>query len=162
MPTDEERRTLAKSMRAFDVYFDMSPRCWLNGTLFGMDVSARSEECIRGGMARLADMIEPSCEPTASGIDSICEWCRERLEGADGAEDVLYMAIMKAIDEYRHPELAEAQTVRRVDRDALLALADEMYGRLDEYDADLHGGIYLAVEMRKYARRIRELCGEVE
>ena len=46
----------------------------------------------------------------ASGIDSVYEWCYERLEGADGAEDELYMAIMRAIDEYRHPEMAEAQT----------------------------------------------------
>ena len=44
---------------------------------------------------------------------------------------------------------------------ALLALADEMYGRLDEYDVGLHGGIYMANEMRKCARRIREACGEV-
>ena len=42
------------------------------------------------------------------------------------------------------------------DRGALLALADDMYGRLDEYDADLHGGVYMANELRKYARRIRE------
>lgn len=170
MPTDEERRTLAKSMRAFDVYFDMSPRCWLNGTLFGMDVSARSEECIRGGMARLADMIEPSCESTASGIDSICEWCRERLEGADGAEDVLYMAIMKAIDEYRHPELAEAQTVRRVDRDALLALADGLDADADRIieaakNARFGTGPRMgeakhdACEWRSIARRIREALG---
>ena len=44
-------------------------------------------------------------------------------------------------------------------REALLALADEMYGRLDEYDVGLHGGIYMANEMRKYARRIREILG---
>ena len=46
-----------------------------------------------------------------------------------------------------------------VDRDALLAIADDMYGRLDEYDANMHGGIYMANEMRKYARRIREALG---
>ena len=50
---------------------------------------------------------------------------------------------------------------KMVDRDALLDLADEMYDRLGEYDADLHGGVYMANEMRKYARRIREACGEV-
>lgn len=48
------------------------------------------------------------------------------------------------------------------DTKALLALADEMYGRLDEYDVGLHGGIYMANEMRKYARRIREACGVSE
>ena len=28
-----------------------------------------------------------ACDPTERGIASIYEWCRERLEGADGAED---------------------------------------------------------------------------
>ena len=39
---------------------DAHGRFWLNGTLFGMDITARSEERIRDGLARIADLIEPS------------------------------------------------------------------------------------------------------
>ncbi len=98
----------------------------------------------------------------ASGIDSIYEWCRERLEGADGAEDELYMAIMRAINEYRHPELAEAQTVRRVDREALLALAGKMDrdGRTQRERQKAGERWFIdGLDVREYARRIREALG---
>lgn len=162
MDTDGKRRHLAERMRGgYDVVSDARGRFWLNGTLFGMDITARSEERIRDGLARLADLIEPgdtsqSCrgdvDPTERGIDSIYEWCRERLEGADGAEDYLYCSIMRAIEDYRHPELATAHTVRAVDREALLALADEM--SMDGMDG-------LLIPMSEYARRIREALGVV-
>lgn len=88
-------------------------------------------------------------DPTERGIDSIHDWCFERLEGADGAEDYLYCTIMSAIEDYRHPELATAHTVRAVDRDALLALADEMDELCGPWrDCGEH-----------YARRIREALG---
>lgn len=57
-----ERRRLAESMRVFDVVGDGHGRYWLNGTLFGMDITARSEARIRDGMAHLADLIEPGAE----------------------------------------------------------------------------------------------------
>lgn len=78
---------------------------------------------------RLADLIEPKpveFDAFELDVDSIYEWCLERLEGADGAEDELYCSIMSAIEEYRHPELAMAHTVRAVDSEALLALADNL------------------------------------
>lgn len=59
MATNDERRRLADNMRVFDVVADGRGRYWLNGTLFGMDVSARSEEDMRTGMAHLASFIEP-------------------------------------------------------------------------------------------------------
>ncbi len=155
MDTDGKRRHLAERMRGgYDVVSDARGRFWLNGTLFGMDITARSEERIRDGLARLADLIDPdmttdttksaedttkaptssdttptssdttatcdavACDPTERGIDSIYEWCFEHLEGADGAEDYLYCTIMRAIEDYRHPELATAYTVRAVDREA--------------------------------------------
>ena len=108
-----------------------------------------------------------ACDPTGRGVDSIYEWCRERLEGADGDEDELYCSIMRAIEEYRHPELVTARTVRAVDREALLALADELekcawYFGLD-FDADepLRDRLKEASEdFAGCARRIREACGE--
>lgn len=130
--------------------------------------------------ARLADLIEPAptssdttathtdasatcdmsqsrrdnvaCDPTGRGIDSIYDWCFERIEGADGDEDELYCSIMSAIEDYRHPELATAHTVRAVDRDALLALAEEM-------DAEGLNGWAGPVNVGEYTRRIREACG---
>ena len=87
-------------------------------------------------------------DPTERGIDSIYDWCFAAIEGADGAEDELYCSIIRAIEDYRHPERVTARTARPVDRDALLALADELDA---EKNFVLVGG---------YARRIREACGE--
>ena len=93
-----------------------------------------------------------ACDPTVRGIDSIYEWCFSGLEGADGAEDELYCSIMCAIEDYRHPELATAHTVRAVDRDALLALADDM----DHTDVEVG---WTDDAMPHFARRIREALG---
>ena len=68
MPTDDERRRLADNMRTFDAFGDGRGRIWLNGTLFGMDVSARSEEDLRIGMAHLASFIEPDAIPDNTAI----------------------------------------------------------------------------------------------
>lgn len=63
MPTDDERRRMAERMRGgYDVVSDVHGRFWLNGTLFGMDITARSEEQIRDGLSRLAYLIDPDCE----------------------------------------------------------------------------------------------------
>ena len=113
-----------------------------------------------------------ACDPTGRGVDSIYDWCRERLEGADGAEDELYCAIMRAIEDYRHPELVAARTVRPVDREALLAVAEGLEFRADELiRAAQHARFsglgptmdrakHDASELRGIARRIREACGE--
>ncbi len=104
-----------------------------------------------------------ACDPTERGIDSIYEWCRERLEGADGDEDELYCAIMRAIEEYRHTELVTAHTVRPVDREALLALADEMDkdGRIQRERQKAGKRWFIdGLDVREYARRVREACGE--
>lgn len=126
--TDDERRRVAERLRCAaeqrQPYTQPTLACFIGA------------DCV-DIWTRLAELIEPSdtshgrrdtvaCDPTGRGIDSIYEWCRGRLEGADGAEDYLYCTIMRAIEDYRHPERATAHTVRAVDRDALLALADEM------------------------------------
>ena len=112
--TDDERREVAARLRGgYDVVSDAHGRFWLNGTLFGMDITARSEERIRDGLARLADLIDPDCEDG-------------RYEGV--------------------------RTARPVDRDALLALADEM-ARL----AMSAGHPYVAKSyLMRYASRIRK------
>ena len=116
---------------------------------------------------RLADLIEPTkpvdFDGFNHGIDSIYQWCFERLEGADGAEDELFCSIMSAIEDYWHPERATVYTVQTVDRKALLALADEM-----DRDGKIQRGRKKAgerwfidgLDVREYARRIREACGK--
>ena len=154
MPTDNERREVARRLRE---YVDL-PDDWWQETRSEFYV----EKCVFDNVyrhseaelfARLADLIEPTSDPTGRGIDSVYDWCREGLEGADGAEDELFCSIMRAIEDYRHPERATAHTVRAVDRDALLALASSMSVRrswLSAVDAERGKAI---------ARRIREALG---
>lgn len=101
-----------------------------------------------------------ACDPTGRGIDSVYDWCWERLEGADEAEDELYCSIMRAIEDYRHPERVTAHTVRAVDRDSLLALADEMdaYTKCDD---ERCGREMPPRVIHDFARRIREALGVV-
>lgn len=87
-----------------------------------MDITARSEERIRDGLARLADLIDPDCEDG-------------RYEGV--------------------------RTARPVDRDALLALADEMERRADLPSLTVAGQDLVFSEfLVGYARRVRKACGE--
>ena len=97
-----------------------------------------------------------ACDPTGRGVDSIYEWCRERLGGAGGVEDELYCAIMRAIEEYRHPELVTAHTVRAVDRGALLAVSEKMVNVANNMNYPVGMLRYM---MRCDARRIREALG---
>ena len=185
MATNEERRRVAEALRA--KYRERTEGRTFGPQCLEMQYEAYLrdlESCLPDGESMftvLADLIEPSCDasatrtdatatrdvsqsrrdtvacnPTGRGIDSIYEWCFERLEGADGDEDELYCSIMCAIEDYRHPELATAHTVRAVDREALLALADEM-----EIDGagSLDDGDWCKPLLEEYARRIREALG---
>lgn len=96
MPTNDERRRLADNMRVFDVVSDAHGRYWLNGTLFGMDVSARSEEGLRNGMAHLASFIEPDAIP-----DKPDETGRPLSETEIDRERLLAIATMMAADSVR-------------------------------------------------------------
>lgn len=111
---------------AYDIVSDSAGWHWLNGTLFGMSIVARSEDCIRNGLEELSDLIDPG-----------------DAQSRDGA--------------------------KTVDRDALLALADEMdrvRNRCDfcgkERDCDwADETICLEDRIDDYANIIREACGEV-
>lgn len=96
MPTNEERRNLAQNMRGgYDVTWNSNGLFWLNGTLFGMDICARSEEKIRNGLRHLAAFIDPEPELTCefkkvSWDDGQCTWgckcsaCGHRFEHETG------------------------------------------------------------------------------
>lgn len=170
MVSDDERREVAERMRISAERYDF---CAHNIAL-DMDIDADYDdvydESHRQAWLSLADLIYPgdtshgcrdtvTCDPTGRGVDSIYDWCRECLEGADGAEDELCCAIMRAIEDYRHPELATAHTVRAVDREAMLNVAESMdsyAGLMVELGVDTVPDVLLG-----YVRRIREACGEV-
>ena len=196
MITDDERREVAARLRGgYDVVSDAHGRFWLNGTLFGMDITARSEERIRDGLARLADLIEPSgheCVPgecplnvrhdndridqerllaiaTMMAADSV----RSAKQGSSVSPAYILHAarnIAEACGEtfgsIRNRELAKwgtsivsKETI--VDRDALLALADEMERRADLPSLTVAGQDLVFSEfLVGYARRVRKACGE--
>lgn len=96
-------------MRVFDVVGDGRGRYWLNGTLFGMDVSARSEEGLRNGMAYLASFIEPEA-PTSSDIAPTCD--RDKLLAM--ADDLTRMSTANGVILE-----GEAKTIARKIREAV-------------------------------------------
>lgn len=185
MGTDDERRRVAAALReyaSFDCEDEGEEEClvdcadWGERVLNLLGCGDTEGECY----AALADLIDPDShpnsgteevqtsqvpkfDPTERGIDSIYEWCFEHIEGADGAEDELFCSIMRAIEDYRHPELATAYTVRAVDREALLALADDMDrdGKIQRGRQKVGERWFIdGLDVREYARRIREACGE--
>ena len=59
MPTNEERREVARNLREpFDVV-GQGRYVALNGTLFGMQLLANDEQTLRNGVKHIADLIEP-------------------------------------------------------------------------------------------------------
>ena len=150
MISDTERREVATRLRSFvtddSVYADVDVDRVLHSIgLYYKDIDRIYFSGI--DVARLADLIEPSCDRDTP--QKVAEEMFGKMRHSTKEEADAYDAMLKSKSVEIHP----------VDRDALLALADEMYGRLDEYDVGLHGGIYMANEMRKYARRIREELG---
>ena len=163
MVSDDERREVARRLRelASDAEevsdFDLAKTLDLGAvSRYGYDPN---------DVERLADLIEPAPtssdrgptpDPTERGVDSIYDWCFERIEGADGAEDHLYCSIMSDIEEYRHPERVTARTARPVDREALLDVLDEMDTTVRCAGPDIERGY-----VESWAERIRDACGEV-
>ena len=156
--TDDERRRVAASLRKIR-------SGWASGTCYyaiinvlGYPDTSRED----GGHALyslLADLIDPDCDPTERGIDSIYDWCFAAIEGADGPDDELYCSIMRAIEDFRHPELATAHTVRAVDREALLALANELTESYVDGGADGDELVMSRGAVALVVRRIREALG---
>ena len=171
MVTDDERKFVAAVLRAYD---GSGATADTIGEITALIIGAGDDEgwTWEQVYARLADLIEPAPtssdrgptpDPTERGIDSIYDWCFERIEGADGAEDYLYCSIMSAIEEYRHPGRVTARTARPVDRRALLRLADKVFEDT-EGDMSTRGKLmpaFIAGQcLRDVASRIRVLCGE--
>ena len=145
MVTDNERREVARRLRE---YVDL-PDDWWADTYSGFYV----EKCAFGNVdrhreselfARLADLIEPSCDRDAP--QKVAEEMFGKMRHSTKEEADAYDAMLKSKSVEIHP----------VDRDALLALADDIDKQTDGsmFDAWLEDGHYIA-------RRIREACGKV-
>lgn len=124
MPTDDERRRVAKELRDFfpiNLVSELTDvDCHLASMVMGEKFCpSNCLECFETVCERLADLIE-----------------------TDTTTDTT----------------KSAQDTTKCDRDALLALADEMEAwalTCDHYDRRM-----LPIEVARYARRIREACGE--
>lgn len=185
MATDDERRRVAAKLREYASWDDegclVDCQEWGESVLNLLDCGDTEGE----NYAALAALIDPDCDasathtdgsatcdmsqsrrsdvnPTECGIDSIYNWCFSGLEGSDEDEDELYCDIMRAIEEYRHPERVTARTARPVDREALLALAEEMDHPIRQAAWNQTAGVRREHIMAEYSRRIREACGVSE
>ena len=182
MPTDDERRRVARNVR--ENYIRGGMGCRTASTYnIALAVGIVPEMLVEDieFWNRLADLIDPDCDasathtdvtttrevsqsrrsdvdPTERGIDSIYDWCFSGLEGSDEDEDELYCAIMRAIEDYRHPERAAARTVRPVDRGALLMLEGCVRKMGEGYDKV--GAFGIGTTLSAISDRIREACGE--
>lgn len=142
MPTDAERREVARRLRK---NAEAHPNMSLILNLAFADDSLQPDGSMEWKLTshdaamRLADLIEP---PDGFDLDTVQRVCFECMEGCDEPEWTLYTTIHDAIARYKRGESGPT-----CDRDALLALADEMEA---EKNFVLTGG---------YARRIREALG---
>ena len=196
--SDDERRRVAEMLRELDIVTDITGWEWMRGNLFGLNIMAKTEDAVRSGLNRLADLIDPgdtsqgrrdtvACdrEPSVDEGEPPCNLYslyeavfRRRPRSRCSIEDdevrelvgrlldicnapghVLIEPHMKLYDS---PDSSnkEARGTHEpvVDRDALLALADEMDGLgLNGFSSGWSSG---AVNVGSFARRIREACGE--
>lgn len=168
MISDEERREVARRLREqFDVV-GQGRYVALNGTLFGMQILASDESTLRAGISRLADLIEPSipADPGEAGLACVDAFIREHTEKPVD-RDTPQKVAEEMFGKMRHSTKEEADAydamlksksveLHPVDRDALLALADEMQRELDECESDHE----IAGNLQSQIDRIREACGK--
>ena len=147
--TDDERREVARRLRELARDVDEVSDFDLART-FGLEATSRYGYD-SGDVLRLADLIEPSIpkDPGKAGLACVDAFIREMRHSTE-EERGEYSAMLKKMSVELHP----------VDRDALLALADEMdkWALIcDHYDRQVS-----PLDVAKYARRIREALGVSE
>lgn len=109
-------------------------------------------ECAVRVFARLADLIEPSCDRDTP--QKVAEKMFGKMRHSTKEEAEAYDAMLKS----------KSVEIHSVDRDALLALADEMDAGAN-YDYEITNAKSAREQIRRiayYACRIREACGEVD
>lgn len=158
MPTDSKRRDVARRLRG---YVDM-PDGWWQETLPQFYI----EKCVFGDLtrhgeselfARLADFIDPSCDRDTP--QKVAEEMFGKMRHSTKDEADAYEAMLKSKSVELHP----------VDRDALLALANDLNSSasmlLKQNDLDpsrKRRGMRRdhAKSLMAASDRIREACGE--
>ena len=154
--TDDERREVARRLRDKKAECEERGYPWMCDDLIlalGYDHDYEAGDEI---FDRLADLIEPSIpkDPGKAGLACVDAFIREMRHSTE-EERGEYSAMLKKMSVELHP----------VDRDALLALADDM-----DRDGKIQRGRQKAgerwfidgLDVREYARRIREALGVSE
>ena len=154
MPTDDERREVARRLRSVGLddirYSDAICEVMMctDLTCIGDEDCHGSDErpeCVVRVFARLADLIEPSCDRDTP--QKVAEEMFGKMRHSTKEEADAYGAMLKSKSVEIHP----------VDSDALLALADDL-------DRMGDGSMYDPCISDEYgiARRIREILGVAE
>ena len=142
MATDDKRRLVAERLRMSDERDAAGFDCLLAEAVRGREFcETPCEHCHARLLGELADLIESSCDrdtPQKVAEEMFGKMCHSTKEEADA-----YDAMLKSKSVELHP----------VDRDALLALVDDM---------EQETGSVCGVCMGKTARRIREACNVVD
>ena len=141
MVTNDDRREVARRLRvrAGKRVLNLGELLWCIGCDYGDDAAAWN---------RLADLIEPSCDRDTP--QKVAEEMFGKMRHSTKEEADAYDAVLKSKSVEIHP----------VDREALLALADELDAEYAERSREM-GVRELAEEGTTVSRRIREACGEV-
>ena len=153
MTGHDERRDVAGRLRdsiPADLHLGRGNKAWglLYLTLFGRYMPNQASGRTYKQVAELlADLIEPNipADPGEAGLASVDGFIREMRHSTKEEQDE-YTAMLEKMSVGLHP----------VDRDALLALADEM--EIDGAGA-LDDGDWCKPLLVEYARRIREALG---
>ena len=180
MVTDDERREVARMLREL-------PGDSTYPDLIGVIADHDGWYPASDAADRLADLIEPSYKPDAkyeAWYNNLSHFGDKRGEPStirELIEEIVWAALTvdlgpngntdpsTGIDEgdvYTHKQFTEWEREALhlsggCDRDALLALADEL-GREADWRAEKYGRFYGSERLWSAARRIREACGMVD
>ena len=157
MATDGERRAAARSLRDIAAHSE-----WVHAESIQKALCLETHPLLIDGslytsasVSRLADLIEPT---DGFDLDTVARVCFECLEGCDEPEYTLYDTILTAITRYKHGE-SGLPLKMLVDRDALLALADDMESFGGENDRTLRRMGVFVDSWASCARRTRDALG---
>ena len=147
MPTDDERREVARRLRmSRSEWSGMGWKLWLGPKFGAVVLSDGNRDELEDAAHRLADLIEPSCDRDTP--QKVAEEMFGKMRHSTKEEADAYDAMLKS----------KSVEIRPVDRDALLALAAEMAA--DSVRSAKQGSSVSPVYILHAARNIAEACGE--
>ena len=146
MVNDTERREAARRLRGLD-YSDLQESL-ICAYLDALGIEGYADWV--GIAHRLADLIEPSCDRDTP--QKVAEEMFGKMRHSTNEEADAYNAVLKSKSVEIHP----------VDREALLALADEMGHPIKQAVWNQTAGVRREHIMAEYAHRIREALGVSE